>query len=94
MNTPLEGSISNLQGLTPLHLEIILWYNSRADDMENLHASAVHEYLHWLISQDIITGEDSIPTRSYKLTERGRVFLDAILSLPFPVQKWEMQWPR
>jgi hypothetical protein len=76
--------------LTPLHVEIMLWYNSRAEDMENLRAPAVNEYLRYLMAEGMITAENAISTRSYKLTEKGQVWLEAVLRLPFPVQRWEI----
>lgn len=41
-----------------------------------------------------ITGiRDGLPLRSYRVTERGRVFVQGLMSLPLPVQAWTLPKP-
>lgn len=81
--------------LTPLHIDIVLHYHARASDMTNLEAPAVRQYVNELVESGILAPRDiglrnMLDHRSYRLTEKGGVWLDALLSLPFPVQKWAM----
>jgi predicted transcriptional regulator len=63
--------------------------------MENLNASAQSAYIRQLIEDGIMALEDRAGLRrTYKLTERGEAFLYALLTVPYPKQKWEVQWPR
>ena len=80
--------------LAPLHLEIIVWYNSHVVDLENLEAPAVRNYLEQLLNAEIIRHNTKPGWNiSYELTDKGRAYLEALLTVPFPVQKWEVQWP-
>lgn len=77
--------------MTPLHIEILLHYNSRPCDMEHMDAPAVYDYCQDLLNLGILTFENLDGARnSYKLTEKGHAWLDGILATPLPVQKWAM----
>lgn len=81
--------------LTPLHIEIVLWYNSRGVDIDNIDAPAVKQYIEHLYDEGILCSDLHANSRkSYLLTEKGRVFLEAILSVPFPTQTWQVKWPK
>lgn len=82
--------------MTPLQIEILLHYYTRTDDYRegDFSAPAVCEAINDfrdrpdgpLISQEQVICRHAC----YALTERGKVFVEAILSLPLPVQEWVM----
>jgi len=79
--------------VTPLHLEIVMHYNTRGCDMENLSAPAVREYIKDLLNTGMLVSvaHEAGSMRSYKTTERGEVWLEHLLRVPFPMQKWVME---
>ena len=80
--------------LTPLHLEIVLWYNSRGVDMENLQAPATSAYVQGLIDAGVLQRGGECSGTSYSLTDKGKAYLSALLSVSFPVASWKVEWPR
>jgi len=80
--------------LTLLHLEIGIHYNSRVVDIENLDAPAVAEYMQHLLDAGLMQHGGDCGTKSYGLTPKGRYWLDALLSVPFPEPTWVIQWPQ
>ena len=76
--------------VTPLHLEIVMHYYTRACDMENLDAPAVHEYIRDLLNIGMLENIKNYAgsQSSYQTTERGKVWLEYLLKVPFPIQKW------
>ena len=79
--------------VTPLHLEIVMHYYTNGDDIPNLNAPAVREYLEDLKLSGMIEDirQDAVARRSYRTTERGRVWLNYLLTVPFPEQAWVMR---
>lgn len=83
--------------MTPLQIEILLWYHGRAEDFERLDAPAVREAvdefkgpLGMLELRAPAGGGDY---RTYQLTERGRAYINALLMLPLPVCHWVIPAP-
>lgn len=84
--------------LTPLHLEIVMHYATRGDDMPNIDASTTDEFAQRLCREGMIEPNPCgaapggpLPKR-YRTTEKGRVWLEHILRTPFPVkvERWEV----
>ena len=80
--------------LTPLHLEIVLHYYSRTIDMENSNAPATSEYVKHLLREGILEDTNGHGPTSYKVSAKGEYWLMSLLSVPFPYQSWNIQWPR
>lgn len=61
---------------------------------------AVYDAHHMLVAEDMIKPVDFGPISrgtyltNYKTTERGRVFVNALMSVPLPVQAWQMPKPQ
>lgn len=79
--------------LTPLHLEIVLHYYARAEDMVNLDAPAVQGYAMHLISEGILQSGSKHEGCSLTVTPKGAFWLMSLLSVPFPEQIWKINWP-
>jgi hypothetical protein len=81
--------------MTPLLIEILMHYATRGDDYRDgdFSAPAVREGIDWL-RDDAKLIEHRQPNAAisnmYQLTERGRVYFDALQSVPLPVQVWVM----
>lgn len=83
--------------MTPLQVEILLWYHARACDYRDgdFTAPAVREAIdHFRDRTDTLkenphTNEPGI-YQTYRLTDRGEAFIKAILELPYPVCRWEV----
>jgi hypothetical protein len=69
-----------------LHLEILLWYFCRADEYGFEGNATRIEYAEHLVADRMLSKESGPVT--YSITERGRFWLEHILSLPFPKQTW------
>jgi hypothetical protein len=82
--------------MTPLEISILLHYHSRADDFRegDFSAPAVRQAIDWFrgSAEMLIQGTEPTNGKTYKLTERGEVFVDALLKLPLPVRQraWVM----
>ena len=78
--------------MTPLHLEILIWYIGRATDYRDgdFSAPAVREAIDWMRCGVGLLEKSDIGSKRYQLSERGRVFMNALLNTPLPVQVWVM----
>jgi hypothetical protein len=74
--------------MTPLHLEILLWYHCRANEYDFNGNPTRIEYAEHLLADGVLAAGDSNP--KYSITPRGRAFIEHILQLPFPKQQWVM----
>ncbi len=75
--------------MTPLEIEIILHYYARANDYRDgdISAPSVRETIdRFLEDEDILGSYPPCPEspRKYHLTERGRIFVEALCALPLP----------
>lgn len=80
--------------MTPLALSILLhYYVGGGDDFRqgDFTAPAVRDtinvHLYERLLENNSQGDDD---RIYRLSERGRVFIDYLLAQPLPVQVWQM----
>lgn len=86
--------------MTPLELSILIHYRGGANDFRDgdFSAPAVREALeHFRTTLGLIEYDNTETkpfsfneTRTYRLTERGRVFVDALCGAPLPIQAWVM----
>ena len=77
--------------MTPLHLEILMHYYTRGVDYEHLTNETVREYLRHHLQDGIMEQEtDGTMVRAYRVTEKGRVWIEHILNLPYPQHAWVM----
>lgn len=82
--------------MSPLEIEILLWYHTRPVDFRegDFSAPAVRSAIdrfrdvHGLLQER--TEKVSGDFRTYSLTERGEVYVSALMSLPLPVR--ECKW--
>lgn len=82
--------------MTPLQIDILLWYYTRAVDYRDgdLSAPAVREAIdEFRVSTRLLVAipqGDHSPGdhRSYRLTERGEAYVAALQSLPLPECRW------
>lgn len=77
--------------------EIMLHYYYSGEDytVSHKHSTAVRDFLvHWVdIGMLSRTGEDNADGQTgpqYKITERGRVWVQALLATPYLVQSWNI----
>ena len=78
--------------LTPLHLEILIWYHTRGVDMPTLGAPATQEYLKHFLDDGILRPTcGASRCVSDELTEKGDAFLEALLMVKYPIQRWVME---
>lgn len=80
--------------MTPYALGIVLHYYARADE----HSDAMRNPNSWQDNVDRLVDMGLIRPRrdttnysgTYETTERGEVYVKAVLALPLPVQAWVM----
>lgn len=76
--------------MSPFQIDILVWYYSHADDHPVFHNNPVpisHETLGFFMDNNLI---EHAPHEHglYKITDRGRCFVDHICALELPV--WGM----
>lgn len=87
--------------MTPLQIEILLHYNSRAADYRNgdHSAPAVKDALNWFLEMDVIRhhgfkpeyfGDGQLKVR-YELTSRGKAFVEYLQMIPLPTASWTFE---
>jgi len=84
--------------MTPLQIEILLWYHSRMTDFRegDFSAPAVRAAIDAFRDETKLI--ETIPREklatnvnyTYRLTDRGRAYVDALMTLPLPVCRWEI----
>lgn len=74
--------------MSPLSCEILLHYYSRAEDFRSgdFSAPAVRDSIDWFLKESMLERDGG--DMAYRITERGRAWVDHILSRPFPVNRW------
>lgn len=77
--------------MSPLEIEIILHYHISGVDHDRMTAPAVVDAIRRFMAAGLMQPKTgSQHKRSYELTDGGRMLVDALCSVPFPVQKWVM----
>lgn len=73
---------------SPNNLDILLHHYCSSAPHERESAPAVVEGHRFLINELMIK---STPTPGvYEVTDKGRTFIEHLMKVPFPVQKWEV----
>lgn len=78
--------------MTPFELDILLHYHCIAAD----HRACVQNVPIWPETRDMLLAEGLLKTpsklhcRTHDLGERGKVYIQAVLATPLPVQTWVM----
>lgn len=85
--------------MTPLELEILLHYHARTDDYRDgdFSALAVRRAIDKFRDRENLIEEWPMAEKQlaqahqcYRLTQRGRVFVEALKEVPLPQQVWVM----
>lgn len=79
--------------MTPLQLTMLLHYHAvvapyAEHEPQHAHSIAVSCQRAQLISLGLLVTADT--PSGYEVTDKGRVFIDALCKLPMPVQVWAM----
>ena len=81
--------------MSPLHLEIFLFYATRGDgDFELIDSNETRkQYALELVKAGVLEPNPVCPPPGYKgklyaPTSKGHAWLEAILQTPFPVHRW------
>lgn len=72
---------------SPLHIKILLHYHSIAEPWPS-ETETLTDYIKELCVFDLLK-EDQTKS-GYSTTARGNAYIDAILSMPLPIQRWEI----
>jgi hypothetical protein len=80
-----------------IDMEVILHHFYRTDPFPQ-DTPIVHDAHARLLEEKLIELNDDIPvinpcTKHWEVTERGRVFVNALMSVPLPVAAWKMPIP-
>ena len=82
--------------LSPIHIEVLLHYLADPEEHPRHDSPAVMCAINWFLGEGIF--ELTKPSHSvamidynssYRVTERGRVFVDMLCETPFPVPTWK-----
>lgn len=78
--------------LTPLHILIAIHYHCHAEQHPMLHNQVHRDYAEDLAGAGLLRLANwaTTATPAYEKTEGLAVFVEALCSTPFPVQKWVM----
>jgi hypothetical protein len=80
--------------MTPYEIDILLWYYARCED----HPDKVRNPPVWKPTIDGFLDANLLhiavdPDCLYALTERGGVYVQALMRVPLPEPAWEVTWP-
>lgn len=77
--------------MTPLEIQILLHYYACADDFRggDFSAPAVGEAIAWFTQSDLLepTHETQDKGPEFCITERGRVYVEALRAVPLPEKR-------
>lgn len=83
--------------MSPLQIEILLWYHARACDFRDgeMTATAVRDAIDNFLKGDnllepIGSARNAGDHRTYRLTARGEFYVEALMTLPLPICRWEI----
>lgn len=72
--------------LSPLAVEMLMWFYAHAEPFPNLECDAQKDILEYFLDEKLI---HRVPDTSfYRTTERGQEFVKMICATPLPVFKW------
>ena len=79
--------------MTPYELEILLWYHTRnIDHPHDGERPPIWEpTIDKLFRDEMLTSNVVIQSNTaYRIAERGKVYIEAILTTPLPEKRWVM----
>ena len=80
--------------MTPFEFDILLWYRAHACDHKVTYDNPPvwEQTRQWFIEAELLEQVQTDDARQalYRLTERGRVFIDAALQTKLPQKRWVM----
>lgn len=84
--------------MTPYEIDVLLWYSARCED----HPDMIRNPPVWRPTVDQFKALDLLVLASkemsrgtcYELTDRGRVYVEALQAVPLPRPTWKVDWPR
>ena len=78
--------------MTPLQIDILLHYYARANDYldGDFSAPAVRQAIDDFKSENMLERATGESGATYQITERARVYIEVLLSVPLPMQRWVM----
>lgn len=78
--------------MTPLEISILLHYSYSPEDFRqgDFSAPAVREAIDRFRDVDSLLTKSDRDGQTYALSERGRVYVEALQSLPLPIKTWLM----
>lgn len=78
---------------TPVEIEVLLWHYYRGDDYPTPYSPAVESAMDNFKDMGlIIYAHEGEQGRTYKLSEGGIIYINALLAIPFPrqVTRWQI----
>lgn len=72
--------------LVPAALELLLYYHYRVEPHPNRQAPVVHEWTLTFIKAGLIEGHNFGHGETFHTTEKGRFYIEHLMSIPFPVE--------
>lgn len=81
--------------MTPLQIHILLHYYACADDYRDgdFTAPAVRDEIGYFREQGYLRSENSLSSRCYELSVKGKVFVAALMAVPEPTSCWVVNYP-
>lgn len=78
--------------MTPLQLEILVWYYGHGDDYRDgdFRAPAVRDAIDAFHERDGLIRISARSGLCYEITERGKIFVEHLMAQPLPEQQWIM----
>ncbi len=80
--------------MTPLQIEIVMHYWTRANDYRDgdFSAPAVREAIDWFLSQGMLVPNAVDEPKTYVLGQRGLAYAKALCRVPLPESVWRIDW--
>jgi hypothetical protein len=81
--------------MSPLEIQILLHYYACADDFRDgdFSAPAVRGAIDRFLANDYLRYVSPIHKRCYELTNKGYVYVTALLEVPEPASHWVVNYP-
>lgn len=78
--------------MSPLAIEILLHYGTRANDYRDgdFSATAVRELIDAFLGPLGLLQSSPMLHQTYTITERGHAYVDALCAMALPICRWEI----
>lgn len=77
---------------SPSNLELLLHCYYSPEVHPRFHAPAIQEGIRYLRAVGMIEPDLPIGTKVFNATDKGVAFIQHLMTVPFPVQKWEISF--